>query len=644
MRTDTLPHAAVPVRAPGPVTARAGATFALLFALLLAATAAYGQACLDDQGHWTPGPSLALTVAGDRLYHGEGADLVVSGLANPAAPVELGRVAIGDPVWSIATGGSLVAVTDWWDSLYLVDAGNPAAPVVVGHYQSQVGAPYAAAIAGPHLYLAVRGHGIEVLDISNPAAPVLIGGLVVPGVNFVFDLHLVGTRLFLSADQHGLRIIDVGNPAAPVALGAFTGSTDVTAVRVEGNLAYVAAGGEGIYVLDVGNPAAPVQLGQLALGAYVRRLHKTGSHLFVGTSGNGTRVIDVGNPALPVQVAVLPESAIDVAGSGSFVMTAEPGTGGAEGGRLRVLDATLPAAPLQVATIATAHYSYEVALAGDLALVANAATGLVVLDLSGPGAPVERARLDTPGAAQNVVVRNGYAYVGDASAVLVVSLADPDQPVVTATIPLPNFLVYELAFAGNRLLVANGFAGLLVFDLANPAQPVAAGSFVPAAGPVTRIATDGVLGLAAGGPNAWTLDLAGAGVPVQLAHFTLPATALGVDLAGGIGLVAAAHGGVLSFNLANPTAPVALDQFVPFPLFAHDVRMRGNRAWVAGDTWWGVIELDISDPADLVATGNVDSSGSGRAIDVDGARMLLADWDAGVRVFGCNAIFANGFE
>jgi hypothetical protein len=267
-----------------------------------------------------------------------------------------------------------------------------------------------------------------------------------------------------------------------------------------------------------------------------------------------------------------------------------------------------------------------------------------VLDLSAPGAPVERARLDTPGAAQNVIARNGYAYVGDASAVLVVSLADPDLPAVTATIPLPNFLVYELAFAGDRLLVANGFGGLLVYDLANPAQPVAAGSFVPTGGGITRIATDGNLGLAAGGPNAWTLDLAGTGVPVQLAQFGLPATALGVDLAGGIGLVAASHEGVLSFDLANPTAPAPLDQFVPFPLFAHDVHIRGDRAWVAGDTWWGLIELDISNPADLAATGSVDSSGSGRAVAVDASRVALADWDAGVRVFGCNGIFADGFE
>jgi hypothetical protein len=644
MSSASVPDRDSRVRALCRVVTRPGATALVQLVLLLAATAVPAQECLDDRGHWTPGPSLALATANGRLYHGEGADLVISDLANPAAPVELGRVAIGDPVWSVAVAGSLVAVTDWWDSLYLVDVGNPAAPVVLSHVQAQFGRPYAAAIAGGHLYLASRGFGVEVLAIGDPAAPVPVGSLAIAGLDFVFDLRVVGNRLYVAADQQGLRIVDIGNPATPVALGAFTGSTDVNSVLVEGNLAYVAAGGEGIYVLDVGNPVAPMQLGQLAVAAYVRRLHKTGSHLFVATSGNGTRVIDVGNPALPIQVAQLSESAIDVAGSGSFVMTAEPGTGGAEGGRLRVLDASLPASPVAVDTIATAHYSYDVALAGTLALVANAATGLAVLDLSGPGAPVERARLDTPGAAQNVIARDGHAYVGDASAVHVVSLANPDQPVITATLPFPGFLVYDLAFAGDRLLVANGFSGLLVYDLADPAQPVAAGSFVPAGAPVTRVATDGTLALAAGGPNAWTLDLAGTGAPVQLAQFSLPGTALGVDLAGGIGLVAAATQGVLSFDLANPTAPVPLDQFAPFPLMAHDVRMRGDRAWVAGDTWWGLIELDISDPANLVATGSVDSSGSGRAVAADAARVLLADWDAGVRVFGCNAIFANGFQ
>lgn len=96
--------------------------------------------------------------------------------------------------------------------------------------------------------------------------------------------------------------------------------------------------------------------------------------------------------------------------------------------------------------------------------------------------------------------------------------------------------------------------------------------------------------------------------------------------------------------LCPVVAQAAAALLAPFPLMAHDVRMRGDRAWVAGDTWWGLIELDISDPADLVATGSVDSSGSGRALAVDAARVLLADWDAGVRVFGCNAIFADGFQ
>jgi hypothetical protein len=643
MRSHSFPHRPAGVRARGPVVERSGAGLLLLI-LLLAAPAARAQACLADQGHWTPGPSLALTVAGGRLYHGEGADLVISDLANPAAPVELGRVAIGDPVWSVAVAGTLVAVTDWWDSLYLVDASNPAAPVVVSHTPAQFGRPYAAAIDGDFLYLASRGFGVEVFDVGDPAAPAPVGSLGIPGLEFVFDIRVAGGRLYLAADQHGLRILDIGNPATPVELGAFTGSTDVTAVLVDDGLAYLAAGSEGVFVVDVGNPVAPTQAGQVAVTGYARRLHKTGGHLFVSTTGAGLAVVDVGNPAAPVQVAQVPAAAIDVAGTGSFVLTAEPGTGGAQGGVVRVFDATLPTTPVAVGAIATAHYSYEVALAGTLALVANAATGLVLLDLSGPGAPVERARLDTPGAAQNVIARDGYAYLGDASAVHVVALANPDQPVITATLPFPGFLVYDLAFAGNRLLVANGFGGLLVYDLSDPAQPVAAGSFAPAGAGVTRIAVDGDLGLAAGGSNAWTLDLAGTGVPVQLAQFTLPATALGVDLAGGVGLVAAGTQGVLSFDLANPTAPAPQDQFAPFPLMAHDVRMRGDRAWIAGDTWWGLIELDIGDPANLVATGSVDSSGSGRAVAVDAARVVLADWDAGVRVFGCNAIFANGFQ
>lgn len=610
----------------------------LIVALLAAATPATAQSCLDEVGHWSPGPSYAVAVSGNRLYYGEGADLVIADITSPGAPVEIGRVAVGDPVWSLAVHGSRVVVTDWWDSVYLVDVANPAAPTVLGHYGDPDGQIYGATLTATHAFVAVRSLGVRVVSLANPSAPQAVALLTIPGVEFMFDLQVAGSRLYVAADTLGLRIIDIANPLAPVALGSFTGSSDVTAVVVSGNLAYVAAGSDGSFVVDVANPAAPQALGHAPGSGYDRRVHLQGQHLYVASQvvGGGVRVIDVAVPTQPVQVATHSvHNAMAIAGSGNWLYVP---------GRLHiaVVDVALPTSPVAGTPIATASTSLEVAWMGNRLLVAGGNAGLVVLDAGG-GALVERARVGVGGYASRVAVLGSHAYVVDGFFLRVVDVSDPDAPQQVHAIEANTATWYDAVVAGQRLYLANGIAGLKVYDLADPAQPQLLATWQPASGAVTRIAVRGTLGLAVGGTQAWTLNLAAA-LPAQQASIALANVALGVDLASDIGYIATGTDGLQTYALSNPTAPQLLDTFNPWPITAHSVRVDGDRAWIAADRWYGLIELDVSDPADLVQAGAVDTSGDARGVAYGGARVALADFDAGVRVFTCAVIFADGFE
>lgn len=621
-----------------------------LLALLSAACAlmpASAQNCLSFESQWPWGPSLSLARDGGRLYQGAGAGLVVQDIGVPSAPMESGRVAIGDPVWSIAAAGNLVVVTDRWDSVRIVNVANPAAPVVVGHYQTNANSmkPYSVAISGQYAFVAMRDFGIQVLDLSNPANPTLAGSMSIAGVGFVFDVKIVGNRLYLAADTLGLRIIDISNPTTPQPLGAFTASNDAISVLVEGNTAYLAGGGQGIFLVDVSNPAAPTQISQLNGGWFARRLYRKGASLFLADGVEGLQVIDITNPTIPVTIATRNGPVADVAGSGATIYVAQPGEKSSLGARVRVFDVTTASNLIEGPAIRTDHYAYSVALDGDLGLVADGKGGVVVLDLDAAGGAVELSRVATAELTRFIVARDGFAYVSAGNRLLVIDYSVPSNAQQVANFSLTGSVVEGLAIANNRLYVANFDGGLRVFDLGNPAQPVEIGSFSSAGGVIMRVAAAGNLAVVAGGTQAATLDISGPS-PVLIKTFTLSGVASGLELAGSTLLVAAEAAGLLVWDVSTASMPMYRSTFQPFPLAANSVRARGNRAWIGADTYFGVMEVDISNPLSVQQVATYNTSGSGRGIAVDMQRVLVADWDAGVVSLRCanSVVFSNGFE
>ena len=138
---------------------------------------------------------------------------------------------------------------------------------------------------------------------------------------------------------------------------------------------------------------------------------------------------------------------------------------------LRIIDVSSPSSPVSIGYCNTPGWSYDVAVSGGYAFVADYEEGLRVIDVSSPSNPVEVGYLDTDGKARGVAVSGSYVYLADGdNGVRVIDVSIPSNPVETGFISLP-YLSCKIAVSGSYAFVANYYSGMFVLDVSDPVNP-----------------------------------------------------------------------------------------------------------------------------------------------------------------------------
>ncbi len=277
------------------------------------------------------------------------ASLVDVSVANPAAPSETTRVALGGPFRaSRLVGDTLCAVTE--GEVRLFDVSGALAPAGAATLPNP-----AAFVTATDTLLAVAGWSdwsgtpLTFVDISNPAGPPVVRGTIdVPG--WVADekkLSLAGTVLRIVshdwADEMLSRLttIDASDPDAPSVLAVLpiVKGEQLFATRFTDDAAYVVTFEQvdPLWVIDLSNPAAPAIAGSVTVPGWSTHLVPTGDGRLVGlgvepsTWSMVVSLFDVTNPALPVlsdrldfgwgwSYAFKDEKALGVFASGGLVL------------------------------------------------------------------------------------------------------------------------------------------------------------------------------------------------------------------------------------------------------------------------------------------------------------------------------------
>ncbi len=169
-----------------------------------------------------------LVCNGTRNAAGQLAGMYVLSLANPEAPLEIGRWPPDPPPVDAAhyvhdcvlVGDRLFAASIYAGIERVLTVADPTAPGEIaewtypGAYYTHSSWPDA---TGRWLYVTDEQNGqpLRVFDIANLAAPALVNGITSNPAAIVHNPRVVGSELYLANYTEGVRVLDITDPAHP---------------------------------------------------------------------------------------------------------------------------------------------------------------------------------------------------------------------------------------------------------------------------------------------------------------------------------------------------------------------------------------------------------------------------------------------
>ena len=492
--------------------------------------------------------------------------------------------------------GSLAVVAGNSSGIRVVNLSNPAAPTVIGSYDTP-GVAYGVAFntTGSLVYVADGVEGLKVISLSNPQSPSLVGSLKITS-RVYRDIAVSGTTAFLANQNGTLDVIDVSTATAP----AFLGSRSLTGggfyLSIAGNSAAVigkTSTADLLHIVNIATPSNPILEGSATVGAAgsVTGVALANGYAYVAANSEGLKIYKVGSA--PVYQTTVNDDflskRIAVAGDTAVV-------GGlylpASTNRLEVLDIADASQPqLRGECDIAVVEIMDVALnsTGSLAVVAGNSSGIRVVNLSNPAAPTVIGSYDTPGVAYGVAFNTtgSLVYVADGvEGLKVISLSNPQSPSLVGSLKITSRVYRDIAVSGTTAFLANQNGTLDVIDVSTATAPAFLGS---------RSLTGGGFYLSIAGNSAAVIGKTSTADLLHIVNIATPSNPIlegsatvgaagsvtGVALANGYAYVAANSENLKIYNLAMPSNPI-LDTTITVPGTASDVALDTTYAYVAG--------------------------------------------------------------
>jgi hypothetical protein len=363
------------------------------------------------------------------------------------------------------------------EGLFVLDISTPTVPRLVG--VSTV-VSYSAAVDGPYLYV-INGGGLEILDMSDPSNLRRVGISPTPTNPYGNDVRVSGhfayiaTGYFAGVYQGLVQVLDVSDPTQPKPIGVIQVSGKPRRISIAGNYGYVTGDNTGLQTIDFSDPAAPKLTATNAFDGSPVGILATDDLILVLTSGaRGEQTFDYltfdrSDPAHPKPFGSYPLSGepSGLASAGSLAYVAD--------GDIEIIDFSDPAHLKRAGGFEFENgFTYDLAVSGSYAYLADGPAGLQVIDISDPRNPRRVSHYATPDSATGIVLINDVACLAlGVAGVEIVDISDPLHPLHAGQF---SGVASDITTFESYLCIHND-GGLQLLDISNPAQPKGVGRY-----------------------------------------------------------------------------------------------------------------------------------------------------------------------
>jgi hypothetical protein len=188
--------------------------------------------------------------------------------------------------------------------------------------------------------------------------------------------------------------------------------------------------------------------------------------------------------------------------------------------------------------------------------------------------------LATPGYPLGVFVSEGYAYVTDGYAGLeIIDISDPATPNLVGSYVTPSDRTWEVFVSGSYAYVADGYEGLHAINISSPSNPWLSMSYVTPGYAYGVFVSQSYAYVADGNTGLQIIEVSDPVNPSLAGSRDTPGTAYGISIRGSYAYIADGNAGLHIIDISNPENPI-LAGFTDTP-DARDVFVSGDYAYVA---------------------------------------------------------------
>ncbi|MBZ0264865.1 hypothetical protein K8I28_09360, partial [bacterium] len=428
----------------------------------------------------------------------------------------------------IVVQGDFAYIANWEGGVRIFDVSDPADPLQVGIWIPEHKI-YRLDVQDEFVY-AVGQDGLVILNVSIPAVPHFLSRLIFAGLPD--DVEVSGDYAYVTVDNDGLYVVDISDPATPEQVGNLTELGNTHRIHIQGNLAFITLlYEEQIAVVDLSTPWAPTleafyevefyasdisvdqnlaidvtlrgnisfrdisdfgdvnQLGFLVFPPFDPHSMDIDRERNIAVTADGyfgIQFISYDDPANPQLLADIDTNldrfqGVDVKPELAYFCTAgSPSEPFYEAGQL-TYDYTDPENPLLVGAYRSYGRLIDIELRDNIAFLLDEKVGLRSVDISDPGMLTELDSIRISGRAWDFQIHEGYAWVGMQPPmgdpyIQVVDISNPENMELLGSIPIPTTPTY-MSYDNGFLAVARRDAGVMLFNVRNPIQPVLSDSY-----------------------------------------------------------------------------------------------------------------------------------------------------------------------